>query len=636
MSNIVGIKILMGLILMTAIMSLYSPVIIAADLGWEQVAEAASYQFQLSEDVNFRKIKVDSQVEKNSISLPALAPGKYYWRVRVKKKGENSFGPFSDTGSANISALAPISTALTSISFAANQTPEFRLQWKNQSLYNSKNFVLETSGQADFSSFKTHKLSTSALIIPALAGEKQLYWRVVNADKEYKAVGEVSSIFSQQLIYQTKAEKIKIIFPANNYIFYYSLRPEFEGQRINASWTPLKDARKYILQLGKDKNFKELYHERTSSDVTLDYMPDVIKDPTSYYLRIRAVLANEGFSDWSDVHFISHRPMKDGQIIPLRPAMDEVVSLSSARGEVLFSWIGNDAKNGYCFYLCSDKNCQKKVVTSTKKNQHQLLLNSDKTYSWGVINSQQGKCSAKKVPLAKEIITFQTARGNFQKSFGLDVFYSISMGTFNDVFEYRGKQVHSSSTQSSPLTFGGAMAWRPAGKKYSANGSLYVSYLNGSQTSDGQTADIPPEVGINGYVNYPIKWQNIFAYGGADIENFATYNVDEVYLGKALKARGHYIFYGTVGVFRLFPWRANNFFLKSSLSASALSFSGEKSAIGNNQSYGGLKYMLYLNWSNPQWLGKFSIHLLLKGHHLSGPTDLDVTRIGIGVGYKLF
>lgn len=636
MINIVGIKILMGLILMTAMMSLYSPGVIAADLGWEQVAEAANYQFQLGEDVNFRKIKVDNQVEKNSISLPALAPGKYYWRVRVKKKGENSFGPFSETGSVNISAMAPISTALPSISFTENQTPEFRLQWKNQSLYNSNNFILETSGQADFSSFKTHKLSNSALNIPVLAGEKQLYWRVVNADKDYKAVGEVSSIFSQQLIYQTKAEKIKIIFPANNYIFYYSLRPEFEGQRINASWTPLKDARKYILQVGKDKNFTELYHEKTSSDVTFDYMPDMIKEPMSYYLRIRAELANQGFSEWSAVHFISHRPMKDGQIIPLRPAMEEVVNLAGAQDEVLFSWIGNDAKNGYCFYLCQDNKCQKKKVTPIKKTQHRLLLKSNTTYSWAVINSPQGKCSAATTPIDQEIITFQTARSNLQSSFGLDVFYSLSMGTFNDVFEYQGKQVQSASTQSSPLTLGGAMAWRPAGKKYSANGSFYISYLNGSQTSDGQKADIPPEVGINGYVNYPVNWQNIFAYGGVDLENFATYNVDEVYLGKPLKARGHYIFYGTAGVFKLFPWKGNNFFLKSSLSASALSFSGEKSAIGNNQAYGGLKYMLYLNWSNPQWLGKFSIHLLIKGHHLAGPTALDVTRIGLGIGYKLF
>ena len=422
----------------------------------------------------------------------------------------------------------------------------------------------------------------------------------------------------------------------DNYIFYYSLRANGEGQRINASWTPLKNATSYILQVGKDKQFKQLYHERTTREENLDYMPGVIKEPTSYYLRIRAVLPEGVLSDWSEAYFVSHRPMKDGQIIPLRPAQGEIVMVPDTNGEVEFQWIGNDAQEAYCFSLCEDQTCQKKMVKLVNKNKHRLRLASEKIYSWAVVNSQKGKCLAPKLPKLQEYITFKTTRQNVTNCFGLDIFYTASVGTFNEVLQHKGREIHSSSTQTSPLTLGGAVSWRPLGQKYSANASFYLSYLNGSQLSDGQKADIPPEVGINSYINYPLAWQNVFVYSGLDIENFANYNIDEVYFGKALKARSNYIFYATLGAFKLFPWGSNNFFLKSSISKSVVSFAGEKSTIDESASFSGLKYMLYLNWSNPRLLGKFNLHFLLKSHQLTGPTELGITRIGIGIGYKLF
>lgn len=218
------------------------------------------------------------------------------------------------------------------------------------------------------------------------------------------------------------------------------------------------------------------------------------------------------------------------------------------------------------------------------------------------------------------------------------IFYMASLGMFTQSTPEMGTI---DFNQNSPVTLGTSFTYYPKGKTYSTNINGYYSYLTGATNSlDGSTVDIPPELGFALFQEYRYEKMQTTFYGGPDYEKFTTFNLSEAHTSRNIYLDESSVIYATAGASRLFTILDRKCFIKASLSAvvnastktTAPSGSAAENSTGST-SYSGYKTLFYLNY---KFSDKYFFHSLLKYHALSGPTDVKALRVGVGIGYILF
>jgi len=265
-----------------------------------------------------------------------------------------------------------------------------------------------------------------------------------------------------------------------------------------------------------------------------------------------------------------------------------------------------------------DKTTPKSTVSLSTK-----MPKNKQTIEWRVSSTNNA------TPMTSEtrkIIIAPDKAKKFKKIGTLSTFFTMSKGTFEETSD--GAAI--SSTQDSPFTLGGAYTYQ-FNEKSSVSGSMYVSQLDGS-IYNGETITIPPEYGLNAYYNHTFHDFPVVPYIGLDHERFSTYNTDELSLGYTLKTREHNITYLTLGAYKSLKLKRKNLLLKASLSKSIHSFSAPESLV-TPETFGGFKLIFY---SSLDLSRRWSLHFLYKVHKLSGPTELSIHRMGLGVAFRIF
>lgn len=205
----------------------------------------------------------------------------------------------------------------------------------------------------------------------------------------------------------------------------------------------------------------------------------------------------------------------------------------------------------------------------------------------------------------------------------MNIFYTVSKGTFSENIN----GVKLTNNQDSPFTVGLNIN-NQLSKNWGVSSSVYLSQLDSAAQEGGSDVNIPFETGMTLYLDY-IK-NSYMPYFGFDYEQFSTFNTDELSLGESLRIREHKITYATIGFSRFLNFRNKKIFFKTALSFSINSNSNQKS-ITSNENFNGAKFIAYFNMPISE---KWNTHLLVKRHFLKGPTDLTITRIGVGIGHN--
>lgn len=185
------------------------------------------------------------------------------------------------------------------------------------------------------------------------------------------------------------------------------------------------------------------------------------------------------------------------------------------------------------------------------------------------------------------------------------------------------------SSQDSPFTLG-ASTFKNLNNNFNYSGSLYISKLDAGQSDADETISIPLEYGINSYLGYQPKPWPIEVYGGFDHERFSSYNTEELVMGMPLATREHVLTFLTVGLTRRFEWLGKKFLTKASFSQSVIS-SQSSASLADPAVFEGNKFILYLNMKAYK---NWSYHSFYKQHNLEGPTQLVISRFGLGFGYS--
>ena len=214
-----------------------------------------------------------------------------------------------------------------------------------------------------------------------------------------------------------------------------------------------------------------------------------------------------------------------------------------------------------------------------------------------------------------------------KKKSGVSLFYTLSSGTFEEGLE--SEALTTTSSQDSPITLGLSLN-KPINENWDFSGSIYFSKLDDGLSDTDETVTIPLEYGITSYFERNFSSLPFLLYGGIDHERFSSFNTDELVLGEDLDVRTHVLTFATFGVSKSFSIFDKNLLVKLSYSSSVASQQSRES-LENPDPFTGSKFISYFNLrASESW----SYHAFYKQHDLIGATDLQIARIGLGVGYQ--
>lgn len=184
--------------------------------------------------------------------------------------------------------------------------------------------------------------------------------------------------------------------------------------------------------------------------------------------------------------------------------------------------------------------------------------------------------------------------------------------------------------QNSSFTLGLSLNYKLNIEKLSLSSSLYYSHLDtASANLNFDDVELDAEIGGNLYGNYKLL-KGFKLYSGVDYERFNTFNIDRLNNNSEIVFDKNQIVYLTFGLEKLLKILDRNILTKVSYSHSLFSFRSTSSG-DSEEEYSGGKFMIYTSMDIYK---KFYLHLLYKKHIMTGPSDLDISRFGIGFGYS--
>ncbi len=190
------------------------------------------------------------------------------------------------------------------------------------------------------------------------------------------------------------------------------------------------------------------------------------------------------------------------------------------------------------------------------------------------------------------------------------------------------------SSQNSPLSLGIGTTFFLDKTNRMISTSAYWSSLRASSLSgtgvDTDKIETKAEIGLNLYYQHLISWSSLSLYGGADYEQFSTFNTTDFIEGQPLAMNQNKILFGTIGVGKTLFFGDNKILFKGSLSQSINSRTTSANTVDK---FDGQRMLLFASFKGES---RFTYHLIFKRHMLEGPTKLTINRIGAGIGFVIF
>ncbi len=394
------------------------------------------------------------------------------------------------------------------------------------------------------------------------------------------------------------------------------------------TWPKIKDASKYYIEVSTDKSFKKITKKETKTP-SIDFK---FKTPGTFYWRI--AYYHPEYKMWSPPSKIGTIRVKD---IPLEFIFPRGQNQNIQQEKVTLKWKGSVFNKSYKIKIqlpnkkVFTEKLQKEslsirlplsgkyiVELETFDSRNKLLQTQTTQFSYAAPAPK--KLAKTKAPIKKKNST----------NSDLSMFLTTSFGTFSEEFN----NVSATTEQNSPYTIGLSYNLRDS-KTRGYSLSTYFSYLVSTNLEGSdETTELPPEFGLTGYIDLLDKkilgWT---PYYGTDIEQFSTFNSDEIVINnESIETREHQFIYATAGLSKLTSLLNRKIFMKTSLSYTLLSSSSRESEVRSGN-YKGFKGIFFI--ASPL-TKKFSLSFLLKQHLMDGPTELNITRYGFGLGYKFF
>lgn len=244
---------------------------------WDDVDDSSLYQFELSDDPNFKKIIIARDVDSNNISTSLAETGRYFWRVKVKK-GDNI--EYSSPVSVEIRPSPPLARPEISpdikikLKFLDEKSSSFNIfnffiakamasdpvafaEWDLPKNSRAKSYVVEIYKDANLNELITKIETETPHVIWKNATPGTFYWRVAFMDfwgrqTEFSKVSTLSTELDPELIKDPIVE-IELLTPKHR----SEILKEEKDQGL-LSWIEIPKANHYQVLIATDLEFDNI------------------------------------------------------------------------------------------------------------------------------------------------------------------------------------------------------------------------------------------------------------------------------------------------------------------------------------------------------------------------------------------
>ncbi|MGZ3801039.1 MAG: FecR domain-containing protein [Bdellovibrio sp.] len=263
------------------------PLTLATEIQWTANSQLKNFTWQISQDEEFKSILKEGQTQSFAALTPKL-PGGTYW-VRVKGlTAQNKNSSWSETVSFSLNLTAqkeeppkPPILVTKKIDFRApsenerspSSAPSPQLAWKP--VLQVKNYHLQISKDIQFKD--TKKYDVKQTIVNWSDYKPGKYFYRVYARGINGLVSEPSETGTIDI--SVGGITLSPLKPINE------IAPQPSPKEIPAKWSDVAFAKRYLLQVDKDENFKQPQQFEFSTNQGSITLPD----PGSYKVRVQAL-----------------------------------------------------------------------------------------------------------------------------------------------------------------------------------------------------------------------------------------------------------------------------------------------------------------------------------------------------------
>lgn len=375
------------------------------DLNWVPADESGPTIVELSKDPNFSSIIMTKTADGTNLRMEVESSGVYYARVKPASDQE---APWSPTQKIEIQGLAmpPVGSpelVADKLFIDPEQTNKARIQWKSAD--RADNYVVEYAKDPDFKEItETQKTKDPGLDFVANRPGKT-YFRVRGVSAGGKE-GLVSPV--GQITVPNRALSLNPV--ESREVFGKSPKAPPETIDVKVSWTQLKTAPQYEVQLSKDAEFKKevkKFVTPTNSGALK------VSDPGQYHVRIRPLGADKKptgrFTETQSFDYTYKIPL--AQPVLVEPMANSTVFFQDSEGPFWFTWKKVRQAELYELEVATDSEFKNKIVSKQTANSRYLF--ADKVPSgqlyWRVRASNPERQSHWSEPRAVKIFSGRRA-----------------------------------------------------------------------------------------------------------------------------------------------------------------------------------------------------------------------------------
>jgi serine/threonine protein kinase len=274
-------------------------------LSWSRPLGADEYNIQIAMDTRFNKIIISEPIINGTSFRPAsvLPEGKYYWRLESKHGQAPVAGPFRFT-IAHLKPVELVSPNAQRVFDAEEEFTEVEFAWKCKP--GADTYRIQIAESQDFGSIAKEQVVKVCQYKTGRVPAGNYFWRVkMEGDQPVHTLWSEVRTFTVReseagpapapVSAPTQSRNFERSHPRSKKpLTNYTLKSPSTPVRLE--WTPLRDARSYVVQMSLNKDFNSILAEESVPGAYLDWRNAT---PGRVFWRVRGIDKSGSPSEFS-------------------------------------------------------------------------------------------------------------------------------------------------------------------------------------------------------------------------------------------------------------------------------------------------------------------------------------------------
>lgn len=340
-----------------------------APVQWNYPLSNVTYEVQLASDPEFTTVVWKNQLLDKNALTPALNPGTYFLRVRDYTPTQGTNRPWSPVTEFKVEFEQPVKfpapeLVTKKIDYSAPSPQDVVFVWKP--VEGAPQYIVHVSNSPDFAAKQAYATAETRFVYKDYLPGKS-FFRVFASSKKGR-VGDSS---------ETGDLNVRVTRPILDPIEPRIVRAKTyedpgDPQEFTLSWTDLKLADQYVIQVAEDPEFRRRIQLETESPQT----KVTIQKPGQYYVRVKGVTeTGEAMTKYSDTGILNYKLRIPLQTPVLTEPLDQMTLFFQKTSSpfLWLEWQPVRAALTYNIEVALDPNFSQKILSVSTKSRRYLI-----------------------------------------------------------------------------------------------------------------------------------------------------------------------------------------------------------------------------------------------------------------------